>query len=195
MILEKEYTNIIECSPTVIWWNYWDLDHLDVVHPGYVASKILFEKDNVSLQYHTLSIPLIPFLRVKTMDFSVQVDNTRMENYAFLFNVPIKTTVTVEQLDEKKSKIIVNYKFELTGWKKLFSPILNHLIPKWNERVWMEDLPIKLRRQKALELGFKDWIGLPLKVSERHGEIPELKLPIKRFKNSPRDGHPFQEKH
>ena len=31
------------------------------------------------------------------------------------------------------------------------------MVPKWNEKVWKEDYPIKIRRQKVIDLNFKDF--------------------------------------
>ena len=87
----------------------------------------------------------------------------------------------------------MNYKFHLEGWKVIFKPILKILIKKWNEKVWLEDLPVKLRRQKVLEMNFKDFTGLPVETKERvNGVIKDLKLPIPRPINSNRDQHIFK---
>ena len=37
-------------------------------------------------------------------------------------------------------------------------PILKILIPKWNQKVWNEDFGIKIRRQKMLDMNFKDFV-------------------------------------
>lgn len=39
-ILEINIKKIIECSKEVAFWNYWDHEHLDVVHGGYAKSDI-----------------------------------------------------------------------------------------------------------------------------------------------------------
>ena len=42
-------------------------------------------------------------------------------------------------------------------------------------------------------MNFKDFVGLPIKVSDRYnGVIKDLKLPIARSKNSRRDQHIFK---
>ena len=80
----------------------------------------------------------------------------------------------------------MNYKFILKGWCQLLAPFLPKMIDKWNLQVWLEDLPLKIRRQKVVRWGFKDFIGLPEKVQDRRFEenIP-FELPIKRHKQSP----------
>ena len=70
---------------------------------------------------------------------------------------------------------------------------LKKLIPIWNEKVWLEDLPVKLRRQKVLDMNFKDFTGLPNNIEEREIKSNyKLKLPISRPKNSSRDRHPLK---
>ena len=86
----------------------------------------------------------------------------------------------------------MNYKFYLNGWRKLLKFLLKKLVPIWNEKVWQEDLPVKLRRQKMLDLGFEDFIGLPKEINRRNkNEDYKLKLPIPRPKKSTRDLHPL----
>ena len=61
------------------------------------------------------------------------------------------------------------------------------MIPKWNNKIWNEDLLVKLRRQKILKYNFKDFSGLPDRIVDRNfeGEI-KLFVPIPRPKNSVR---------
>ena len=71
---------------------------------------------------------------------------------------------------------------------------LKKLIPKWNERVWQEDINLKLRRQKVKDMGFKDFIGLNDDREKRvaqDNQTENIILPIPRPTNSTRDLHPF----
>jgi hypothetical protein len=89
----------------------------------------------------------------------------------------------------------MNYKFHLNGWKAILRPLLKRLIPIWNRKVWIEDLPVKLRRQKVLEMGHKDFIGLPKDVKDRmNHKVMKTKLPIPRPRNSSRDQHPLSKR-
>ena len=68
------------------------------------------------------------------------------------------------------------------------------MVPKWNEKVWQEDYPIKMRRQKVLDMNFRDFKGLPEKISQRmkkNENNNSFRLPIPRPINSTRDQHPF----
>ena len=60
-ILEMEFSNKIEVSKEIALWNYWDHEHLDVVHEGYKASDILYDANNFMFRIDDIKIPKIPF--------------------------------------------------------------------------------------------------------------------------------------
>ena len=75
--------------------------------------------------------------------------------------------------DKKKSSILtMNYKFYLEGWSILLAPLLKILIPRWNEKVWKEDFPVKIRRQKVLSMNFKDFISVNYLAPMLHRVVP-----------------------
>ena len=191
-ILEIEFTRSIECSSEVAKWNYWDHEHLDIVHSGYKKVDILYDQDNVAFGYSTLKVPVIPFLFTKSPLFLVQHDDNTQFTFALQLGVLSKTTIVIIATSIKSCKITMNYKFYLNGWRKILKPLLSKLIPIWNEKVWIEDYNVKLRRQKVLEMGFKDFRGLP-DFHERQTEvsIKKTRLPIPRPRNSSRDLHPL----
>mgnify|MGYP000226882648 FL=1 len=192
-LLEVDIQNKINCSKSVALWNYWDHEHLDVVHSGYKTSDILYDHNNFLFRIDRIRIPIFSFIAIKTPIFMVQHDESTLFTYAIQFGFESKTTIKIEEVDKNNCKINSNYKFHLEGWRIIFKPLLKVLIRKWNEKVWLEDLPIKLRRQKVLEMNFKDFVGLPTEVSDRYnGVIKDLKLPIVRPKNSRRDQHIFK---
>jgi hypothetical protein len=193
-ILEINVKKIIECSKEVAFWNYWDHEHLDVVHSGYKKSDILYDRENYLFRVDLIKIPFIPFFKFTTPIFMVQHDKNKLLTFAIQFGVISKTTITILSLENSKCEITMNYKFYLNGWRKILKPILKRLIPIWNEKVWKEDYSVKIRRQKILDMNFKDFIGLPDLIKDRmyNGRVNELKLPIPRPKNSTRDRHPIK---
>tara|TARA_B110000438_G_scaffold278372_1_gene301866 strand:+ start:221 stop:811 length:591 start_codon:yes stop_codon:yes gene_type:complete len=192
-LLEVEVEKTINCSKSIAFWNYWDHEHLDIVHAGYSKSDIMYDSNNFLFRIDRIRIPIFSFMSIKTPVFMVQHDENTLFTYAIQYGFESKTTITIEEIDKNNCKINMNYKFHVEGWRIIFKPILKSLIKKWNERVWIEDLPIKLRRQKMLEMNFMDFHGLPINSSERYnGIIKDLKLPIVRPKNSSRDQHIFK---
>ena len=192
-ILEFNFIKQIDCSREVAFWNYWDHEHLDVVHGGYNKSDILYDRKEYMFRVDKIQLPILGFLKPMTPIFTVQHDESTMITYAIQFGVLSKTTIKIESLGKRKCEINMNYKFYLNGWRKLLKPILKILVPKWNEKVWIEDFPVKIRRQKVIDLNFKDFVGLPDKIEEREfkGDI-KLHLPIPRLKNSSKDKHPLK---
>ena len=193
-ILEINIKKNIECSKEVAFWNYWDHEHLDVVHGGYAKSDILYDKDDYLFRMDLIKIPFVPLIKFTTPIFMVQHDDDTLLTFATQFGVLSKTTITIKSLEKTKCEITMNYKFYLNGWRRLLRPLLKKLIPIWNEKVWREDYPVKIRRQKILDMNFKDFIGLPDLIKDRmyNGRAKELKLPIPRPKNSTRDRHPIK---
>ena len=196
-VLEMEFHRELDVSRSVAFWNYWDHEHLDVVHDGYRKSDILYEKNNVMLRIDDVNIPIpfLPFITLRTLIFMVQEDENTLYTYAVQMGIVSKTTIKIEETKKDYCHFTMNYKFELNGWRAILRPLLKKLIPIWNERVWDEDLPLKIRRQKVLRNNFKDFYGLPKKMQDReyHELIEDIKLPIKRPRKSSRDNHPMKE--
>lgn len=195
-LLELNFQKKIECSASVAWWNYWDHEHLDVVHDGYKRSDIMYDKNNYLFRIDKIKIPLIPFISIKTPIFMVQHNENTLYTYAIQFGVTSKTTITINPINDQSCEIYMNYKFYLDGWKLLLKPFLKKLIPRWNEKVWIEDYSVKIRRQRVLNMDFKDFIGLPNELKDRVKPFKNysLKLPIPRPKKSTRDRHPLSNK-
>ncbi len=195
-ILEVEILKKVDCSKEVAFWNYWDHEHLDVVHSGYKKSDILYDKNNFMFRIDKVKVPF-PFLKLSTPIFMVQHDENTLLTYAIQLGIVSKTTITINSITNSSCQIIMNYKFFLNGWRKILKPFLKIMIPKWNEQVWLEDLPVKLRRQKVLNMNFKDFKGLPKELSKRkikNVTNDTFNIPIPRPINSSRDLHPLSVK-
>lgn len=85
-----------------------------------------------------------------------------------IYSIFYKTTISIYSLSQKSCEIKMNYKFYLNGWRKILRPFLKKLIPIWNNKVWLEDLPIKHRREKVKRLNFKHFYGLPDDLNDRN---------------------------
>ena len=183
--LELKFYKTIDCSSAVAFWNYWDHEHLEIVHStSYSNVNILYEKNDLVYSIRDISLPFIN-LKVSTPIFMKQINKNELIAFSIQLGVLSKTKVKIIDLTKDKCEIFITYKFYLNGWKNILRPILKILVPIWNKKVWKEDLSIKLRRQKVLRYNFKDFIGLPKKIKDRfNDEIIELKLPIPRPKNS-----------
>ena len=133
-ILEVEISKKIDCSKEVALWNYWDHEHLDVIHQGYKESDILYDKKNFMFRVDKIKVPF-PFLKITTPVFMVQHDDNTLIVYAVQLGVISKTTITIKSVNDSSCEINMNYKFYLNGWRKILKPFLKIMIPKWNEKV------------------------------------------------------------
>lgn len=186
-IVESEFTRQVDCSASVVFWNYWDHEHLCVVHNNYTEARVLYEDTKTVLFLLTYKLPVFSFLRSNSLNVMVQHDANTIKCFNVgLFGIPACTTITVKETTKDHCDITMNYKFVLKGWTTLLAPAFPRLSKIWNEQVWVEDLPLKARRQKVLRMGFKDFVGLPTNIEERfyNGDIP-FKLPQMRHKKSP----------
>ena len=117
----------------------------------------------------------------------IKTDNNTLKvfNQGF-FGVLSVTTIKMVAITPQRTKLTMTYKFLLSGWNNIFQFILPTLIERWNQRTWDEDLELKLRREKVLRYGFKDFQGLPKNIKDRRlAEEAVFNLPIRRHKNSP----------
>ena len=186
MVVEKTIVREIDASVASCMWNYWDHDHLAVVHKNYLSAKIIYENDNSAI-YLLRYQALIPFFRTNSLNVMVRTDTNTLKavNQGFLGTLAV-TTIKMDQITSERTRITMTYKFLLSGWKTLFRKILPPLIERWNKQVWEEDLELKLRREKVLRYGFKDFQGLPKDIEDRKFDGDLIcNLPIQRHKQSP----------
>ena len=77
-ILDITFKRKVNCSANVCKWNHWDHDHIHYTHKDiYKVAQIFYEDDRVTLFYHKMKLPLIPFFSIGTMDFSSLKDKTQ----------------------------------------------------------------------------------------------------------------------
>ena len=194
-ILDVTFKRKVNCSANVCKWNHWDHDHINYIHKGiYKEAEIFYEDDRVVLFFHKMRIPMIPFLTVNTLDMTALKDKNTVVTYGFQLGIPSLSTAKYKDIAKDKCLVEVNYKFKFTGLQILLYPLIKFLIPKWNRRTWLEDLPIKLRRQKLKRMNFKDFKGLPRKMKDRKFTGPiDFKLPISRLQKNDNKltKHPF----
>lgn len=194
-IVERDFENLVDVSAAVVWWNHWDHEHLTVVHKNYTDAKLLHESENVVVQLVSYRLPLFSWITSNSM--GTVICNERKDGGGTfqqfnqgLLGIPSVSTIQVEALGDDRCVVRTNYKFFLSGWRKLLAPILYRMMAKWNNQVWLEDLPLKLRRQKMLRHGFVDFVGMPERVEDRKSVGPlELRVPLARPHDSPVNGY------
>ena len=162
-IAEYNFKREINASYDAIMWNYWDHEHLYVVHENYTDAKVFYEDDKIAGYFLDFKVPLFSFLKSRSLNIMYLKDKNTIKVFnTGLFNLFSETTIKIYEVSENYCKLEMNYQFFLKGWLKLLEPFLEKMTAKWNKKVWDEDLQLKLRRSKLLENGFKDFKGIDL---------------------------------
>ena len=186
--------NIVECVPEVVKWNSWDAEHLKTIHSAYDDPQVLLTRNNDGLFIDKIKLPIVG-IRIAVMVFTTQIDPNRQISFVKTPFFLGKNTIEVISLDKKLTKVKVTYQVSGNFIQSLLFPIILKAFKKWNKKIWLEDLPLKIRRQKALEYGFEDWIGLPRNVNDRFDKSLAYKteIPVTKTKNIKESRHPFCE--
>lgn len=184
--------NIVDAVPEVVKWNSWDGEHLKPVHGAYNEPRSLYIGNNAGFLLDSFKIPFFG-IRFKTTVFTVQDSPSCQLSYTLTPFFLAKNSINVIPLAEKKTMVRVIYEFEANWFYSLFFPLIKKMIIKWNKQVWAEDLPLKLRRQKALDYGFIDFVGLPTNLEDRQDKSFTYKceIPVTKTKGVVEDSHPF----
>lgn len=175
-------------SAAVGMWNYLDAEHATYVHPGYSLFQVAHQESGWFIILQVIRPPIFSFLKnAAWMAFRLK-SKTSFENYTVQHGIPVLTSIEVIEISKDVCEFHMNYKFYLFGWRIIMEPILKFLVPRWIENIWQEDLELKLRRQKMLRKGFKDFVGLPKAIEDRifEGEL-KFDFPVPRPPDSPVD--------
>lgn len=190
-LLEFRFHKEIESGREAVLWNYWDHEHLDVVHKkSFTDIKIFYEDSKMAIMLTTFRLPIFKFIKNTGMSTYVFHEKYKFSDFQMLlFGIPFCSTITLHEITSSRCKIEMHYRYYLSSWKKwVFKPVLKIMAPKWNQQFWDEDLSLKLRRQKVMESGFKDFNGLPENIKDRFKNFHQKqKIPVPRPKGSPID--------
>jgi hypothetical protein len=191
-ILTVVCENTVDAVPEVVKWNSWDGEHLRTVHSAYATPQALMSAPGSGLFIDRFKIPVIG-IRLRSMVYTAQWNDSTQISFALTPFFLAKNAIEVIPLGEKKTKVKVTYQFSGNFLQSLLFPIYKKLIQKWNKQVWLEDLPLKLRRQKALYYGFFDFQGLPESITDRQDRSTSYKceIPVTKTRGIIEDTHPF----
>jgi hypothetical protein len=198
-ILKIKLKKIIKCSPEINVWNIFDAEHPPFIHgrrkygDGMDPSFILFELKNINISLDTQKFPFFSFIKRKSIMFHYAADDNSVLQYSSFWGVPIVQRYEAKELENGFTEFEINIAFYLSGFWRLFRYPIKVYVNSWLEKTWLEDLVMKERREKFLNLGFKDLIGMPKKISLRKGKHQDLILPLpKALKEI--TSHPFYHK-
>jgi hypothetical protein len=171
----------VAASKDVCLWNTWDHEHLFYVHKQFNSAKILHENATCAVLETKIKIPFLPIF-MKSIHCLYEIAD---RNVLVIDTMPLgilaKVEMIYEEISEKKTKLINTYNLNVPFYFYPFRGIMKYFILKWNRINWEEDMPLKLRRQKAVDLGFRDFRGVVGKLNDKKQAV---RLPIPRSKDS-----------
>jgi len=171
----------VDASKDVCLWNTWDHEHLFYVHQQFNSAKIIHENATSAVMETYIKIPFVPkYMRSIHCLFEIADRNVLVID-TMPFGIIAQVEMIYEVISEKKTKLINNYNLDVPFFFYPAKPIMKYFIQKWNNINWMEDMPLKLRRQKAVDLGFRDFRGI---VGSENAPKQIVRLPIPRPKDS-----------
>lgn len=150
----------MDCPKEIVMWNYYDHEHLIGTHYKlYDRARVLAERDDWALVYRSKKMPFLPFytggLALQYMDGNT-MKTFHQDSNGFLLEMEVK----FEDLPNNRSLMTATYKINVHPFFKIFEPIFKMLFRKWFDATWDEDAPMRLRRWKVHQLGFKDFYGV-----------------------------------
>jgi hypothetical protein len=171
MKIDIEIVNIVDTYPEIVWWNSWDGEHLVYIHKSYSNPSIKYLNKNISIFEDSIKIPYIG-IRIRSLVTIIQTDGNCQLSFAknWLFNGYNKIST---EFINGKTHVTVIYTIEtFFVISFLFTNFIRKSLIEWNKKIWIEDLPLKRRRDKALKYGFEDFKGLPYHLNDRFDKRP-----------------------
>ena len=180
MIFKFKIERVAPVSKTVCLWNTWDHEHLYFVHRQFNEAKILFENKTTAVINTKVKIPFTPFFMSNLHCLYEFEDKNVLVIDTLPFGVIAKVRMEYEEIEEKQTRLTNYYEINLPFYFVPFFLILKAMILRWDDINWEGDLPLKIRRQQAVDLGFRDFVGIDHRLKGKHKFI----LPLARTPNS-----------
>lgn len=183
------YTADVPCSADVLKWNYWDLEHFVPIHKGYLNGITLCQSKTFAFSVFWTSLPII---KLPCPTVMLMVENGRYGQLTFAIQLFLisKTTINIKPVDRVNCSVIVNYQFMLPQFLHyIVNKPLAAMTKKWFNNVLSEDMPLRIRRQKVLENGFQDYLGIKKNLTTEQGKSYSCNLPIIPAPGSPLISH------
>lgn len=158
--LTAQFYAEMDCPKEVVMWNYYDHEHLVGTHfKLYNRARVLAEHGNWSLVLRSKRMPLLPFY---TSGIGFQyLDGNKMKSFhQDSIGFMLQMEADFQDLPNDRSAVTVTYRIDTHPFFKLLEPFFKKLFKSWFWATWEEDAPMRLRRWKVHQLGFKDFGGI-----------------------------------
>lgn len=187
---------------TVLLWNYYDHEHVVGTHyRHYEKVRILAEADDWALLARTAKLPFIP-VRMSALNFQYCPHDHLMKSfYRGPVGLVLRQDFTFEDVGPASCRVTVESRLDVPKLLAFLQPFFARLMHKWFVDVWAEDMPMRERRLKLWQLGFRDFAGLDYVNNKTEGPSEAdssrpypLRLPVPKFSEIGRGGiaRPFR---
>jgi hypothetical protein len=186
---EKE----MDCSKEIVIWNYFDHQHVVGTHFKYYSRyKILAEQNEWSLVERFYRLPIIG-LKTSSHGFMYLENPNLIRSYQFgKLGLVVDQSIELKDLGPDRCLVISEYRLEAPAFLKVLEPLWQKITERWFINTWVEDAPMRLRRQKVWKLGFRNFVGIDYinRKTAKPGNLPAerpypVELPVP--KRSPQD--------
>ena len=197
-ILKIRLVKFANTPPIISAWNIFDTEHAPFIHgkrslgDGMEPSTLLIENKDFFLTIDEQRMPIFKFITRKSLMFHYRDLNNTVYQWSCFWGIPILQRFYVKKESDNNFKHVIDYAFELSGYKKFLAPIIKKYALSWMKNTWNEDLVMKTRYYKFLKYGFKNMKGLPDKISDREHEFndEDIKIPLPKIGINSKN-HPF----
>jgi hypothetical protein len=184
LTLHLECAGEMDCPKEIVMWNYYDHEHLIGTHYKlYDKARIIAERGDIALVYRRKRMPFLP---IYAGGIAMQImEGDTMKTYHQELGFLLEMQARFEDLPNNRCRVTVTYEINTHPIFKIFEPVFKFLFTRWFWATWHEDAPMRLRRWKVHQLGFKDFQGIDYinnkQAKPQISEIPkyEFKPPVK----------------
>jgi hypothetical protein len=151
-MIEVVYHREVPYSPTIVLSQYFDLEHLEHVHPrSFGRARMVSEYRNI-IVWELEWPPILGLFRLRSR--FAQEYNPPQEIRSVIIGGLLRGTKTVVRLDETEAGTLVteHHQVALPAWRWLRGWVQRAWLRRL-DRIWEEDLAVKLCRG--------GWPGLP----------------------------------
>jgi hypothetical protein len=177
--LHAEVTTEAPFPKGLLVWNYNDHEHVVGTHyKNYESVEILAEADTWCFSKRTARLPFIP-LRTSALAFSYcPSENLQRSYHQGPFGLLLRQEFHFKELGRNRTQVTVHSRVTVPRILGFLQPFFQKLMYRWFWAVWEEDMPMRERRLKVWQLGFKDFVGLDYVNNKTAApEEPDLERP------------------
>jgi hypothetical protein len=194
--VEKE----MDCSKEVVIWNYFDHQHVVGTHYKYYNRyKIVAEQNEWCLVERFYRLPVIG-LKTSSFGFMYLESPGLIRSFQFgKLGLMVDQTITLEDRGPDRCVVASEYRLEAPSFMKPLEPLWRRITEQWFIDTWDEDAPMRLRRQKVWNLGFRDFAGIDYinKKTAQPADLPAsrpypVELPVPKLKEDRENVRPFE---